>query len=108
MIQLPIDSFAPSYQVATEILGVTYLFDVRWNSRAESWFVSIADENEDPIVSGIRLTLDAPLGRRCQDPRFPAGRIFASDLSGGGREATLDDLGTRVIVYFGTFAELAA
>ena len=52
--------------------------------------------------------LGAFLGRRCVDPRFPAGVMVAVDTSGEGRDAGLDDLGTRVQVLFYSGEEILA
>lgn len=105
--QLPLVPATPNYRVGTSLDGVSYVFDVRWNGRAAAWYVDILDEEADPICVGLKVVLGAALGARSADPRRPAGLLMASDLSGEGREATFDDLGSRVVVYFYPFADLA-
>ncbi len=104
--ELPIDALEKNYQVSSTMDGVTYAFVVRWNGRALSWYFDLLDANGDAIVSGVRIVLGALFGRRSVDPRFPPGRIFASDLSNTGREATRDDLGVRVKLYYTPSADL--
>lgn len=106
--ELPIDSTAPFYTVGTTIENVQFLFDVRWNDRDQAWYFDLLDETGDPIVSGLKIVLGVLLGRRCRDPRFPSGAIFASDLSNSNREATLTDLGVRVKLYYRPAADMVA
>jgi hypothetical protein len=104
---LPIDAAAPHYQIGTSIDGAQYVLEVRWNQRDEAWYLDILDEDEDPIAHGIKIVLGSVLGKRCVDPRMPAGALIAADLSGAGLDATLDDLGTRVVVYYYSADEVA-
>jgi hypothetical protein len=59
------------------------------------------DVDETPIRRGIKIVLGAWLGNDCVDVDFPYGAFMAIDSTGEGREATLDDLGSRVdVLYF--------
>lgn len=98
--QLPLRPSIPNYRVGTKLGGVSYVLDVRWNGRADAWYLDVLDEGADPIRVGIKLVLGAALGRRCVDPRFPPGILMASDTSGAGVDATLDDMGDRVQVFY--------
>ena len=98
--QLPLVPSTPNYRFATTLDGTSYVFDVRWNARDEAWYLDVYDQNETLIRAGVKIVLGALLGRRSVDPAFPDGLLIATDLSGEGREATFDDLGTRVVVIF--------
>lgn len=102
--ELPIDALEKNYTVTTVLEGDTFTFDVRWNGRAASWFFDLYDVNGSIIIAGIRIVLGVILGRRSVDPRMPKGAIQASNLStlkgDKGREATRDDLGIRVKLYY--------
>jgi hypothetical protein len=106
--QLPFESGAAFQQFATVINGTTYAISLRWNARDAAWYFDLADADESPIVSGIKVVQGALLGRRCTDARFPRGVIWAVDLSNQKLDATFDDLGTRVAVYFYPLAEWLA
>lgn len=111
MVVLPLDQATPvqpRFRVGTTLAGVPYVLDLRWNGRAGRWLMDIRDAEANPIRVGVAVVLGALLGRLSVDPRFPRGVLFAADLSGEQREAGLDDLGTRVVVYFATFDEYAA
>lgn len=104
---IPMIPTVPFYRFGTALDGIQFIFDVRWNGRDGAWYMDISTEDDILIAAGIKIVLGVLLGYRSVDPAFPRGGIIASDLSNTGRDATLDDLGTRVAVYFFPFAELA-
>lgn len=105
-LQIPFVPSIPSYRFSTTIDGTQYIFDVRWNARAEAWYFDLLDEAEDPIRHGIKVVLGAMLGGTSADERFPRGAFFACDMAGEGRDAGFDDLGSRIQVYFFLESEL--
>jgi hypothetical protein len=107
-LQLPLVPAIPNYRVGTTLDGEPYVLDVRWNGRAAAWYLDILDVDETPIEQGIKLVLGAALGSRTLNPARLRGLLRVSDLTGAGREATFDDMGERVIVYYYTPAELEA
>ncbi len=103
--------FVPStafYRFGSVLDGTPYIFDVYWNGRDGAWYFTLLDEFEDPIVSGVKVMLSVLLGSRTSDARFPSGGFIATDTAKDGLEATYDDLGTRVVVYYLTEDELNA
>lgn len=104
--ELPFIPTTPHYQVGTTLDGVQFVFDLRWNARDEAWYMDILAEDESVIRTGVKVVLGTLLGGRSALPGFPAGGLFATDLTRQGIEPGLDDLGTRVRVYFMTEAEL--
>lgn len=93
--------FVPSiafYRVATTINSTQYIFDVRWNTRDSAWYFDVLEEDETPIVRGVKVVLGCLLGRNTDHPLFRQGVIVAADLSDSGRDAGFDDFGTRVQV----------
>lgn len=110
--RLPLRSSAPSYAFSTT-LGEgdeqrQYRFAFRWNERAASWYMDVLESDDTPIRMGIRVVLGVRLGRRVADSRFPPGELVARDLSGAGREAKLEDFGTRVVIDYTSPEEVAA
>lgn len=103
MVVIPLAPSIPFQRFTTTLDGVPYVFDAKWNGRAEVWTLDILDEDEEPIRVGIRVVLGAVLGRRgaaLPDSRMPTGFLVAIDLSGAGVDAGLDDLGERVQVHY--------
>lgn len=107
-VEIPFEPTTPNYRMGVVLGGTQYIFDVRWNQRDQAWFFDLLAEDEDPIVSGVKIVLGTILGGRCADERMPDGIMQAEDTTGTGTEARIDDIGTRVIVMFWTWAEMAA
>jgi len=108
ILRLPIDASFPNYRVTITLESVPYIFDVRWNQRDLAWYFDISDITEVPIKNGIKIVLGKDLGGPCADPRWPKGFFLAEDLSNQGKDATIDDLGSRVVVDYFTSDELAS
>lgn len=111
--QLPFQPSIPFQNFSTTIAGVNYFINARWNARdqkidpttgavitAGAWYFDFLDDTQSPILSSIKIVLGTAMGRRCTDPRFPLGFFVAADLLNSGIDAGLDDLGTRICVYY--------
>lgn len=107
-VALPLVPSVPNYRFSTSLEGVQYIFDVRWNTRAASWYMDVSTEADEIIAYGLRLVLGSALGSRNADPRFPPGILIMFDNEGTGREAGLDDIGTRVSLLYYTPDEITA
>lgn len=109
--QLPLVPSIAFQEFDTVLETTPFTIKVRWNTRDAAWYFDLLDANQDPIVSGIKIMLGTALGARTTDPRMP-GVFVAADLGAGNnndeRDATFDDLGTRVVVYYYPFTEFFA
>lgn len=110
MRYLPVNGELPHHVFFVQLDGTTYGFELRWNTRAQGWFLSVLDAQGNLLLAGRRLVIGWGLtGRfRLRDKRLPPGDVMAIDTSGQGKEAGLDDLGTRVVVTYVELAELQA
>jgi hypothetical protein len=108
-IQLPTPTDGyPDMTIRCAIEGVTYAFAWLWNERESTWYVSIADSEGDPIVSGVRVVLNADLIGRTTDSRLPDGKILVKDITGATDEPDRDTLGQNVLVVYVSTAEIEA
>lgn len=107
-VELPLIPSEPFYTFGVDLEDTSYLIEMRWNGRdvPGAWYMSIMEEDGTPIRMGIKVVLGTFLGRRSVNAKFPPGLLVAIDLTGKGQDATLDDLGTRVVVYYYTAAEI--
>lgn len=111
--QLPLVGGLAFQTFDTVLSNTAFTVNVRWNAsddnRVGAWRMDLLDADGSRIFSGIKIVLGIALGRRCTDPRMPPGVFWAVDLAaaqaGTKRDATLDDLGTRVVVYYYPFDE---
>lgn len=106
VLEMPLLPKFPNFRFGSTIDTVPYLFDVRWNSRDEAWYMDVLESSEKPIVLGLKLVLGTYVGRRCNHALFKQGVFIVSDTSGSGRDATFDDFGTRVILMYIPIDEL--
>lgn len=101
---------APSFRLSTSLGEDPVILDVRWNSRANggkgAWYMDVRDQDEAPIALGVKLVLGVNLCRRSTHPIFQRNLLRLVDTSRSHREATLDDLGTRVVLLCFTLEEL--
>lgn len=95
---LPFKPSIPDYRMGVAIDQAQYTFEVRWNDRDKSWYFNMLEADGTPIIHGVRIVLGMYLGRRSLHDFFQHNVLIAIDTSNQGREAGLDDLGTRVQV----------
>ena len=60
------------------------------------------------MIIGVKVVLGTYLGRSCAHPLFTEGVFVAIDTTNKHAEATYDDLGTRVEVWYYTTDEVAS
>ena len=100
VLALPVIPSVARYRFTTELDAVNYVLDFRWNTRAEAWFMDVLREDESPIRSSIKMMLGAVQGSEEQGEDFPPGDFVLEDASGAEIDATLDDFGVRVFLYY--------
>lgn len=107
-LQMPLIPSEPNYHFSIDLVSVTFIINIRWNERSESWYMDVSSEDEIPLLLGMRIVLGTLIGVRSTAVGRPDGQFIVSDLTDQGLDATLDDLGVRVLMYFYTTAELIA
>jgi hypothetical protein len=105
---LPFVPSVPFYRFSVLLENAVYVFDVRWNSRAEQWAFDISEEDGTAIIHGAVVVLGAYMGRTSAHQLLMGGVLVARDTSNESREATLDDLGTRVKVLYVPRADMVS
>lgn len=90
------------------LAGTPYIFALRWNSRDTAWYMDVSEIDETTIVIGLKLVLGTYIGRTVTHPLFTEGVFVAVDTTNQHEEATYDDMGTRVELWYYTAAEIAA
>lgn len=103
---LPIVPGVPFQTFGTTLDGSQYVINARWNGQDGAWFLDLLADDETPIRMGMKLVLGVLIGARSTVDALP-GVFVVRDLSGEHADATLDDLGARVIVYFFGWDEIA-
>lgn len=90
--------------------GADYLLSLAWSQREEKWYLSLADGEDVPIVSGVKVVADYPLlSLSHHDSRCPPGELMATDTTGQGLDPHFADMSgdaPRVVLVYIPAAEV--
>lgn len=91
MIIIPFAEF-PAFRQSLTLEGVSYIFSFVWNTRDNAWTMSIYDDQNEPLVLGIRIVLNYELIGQYQHLEIPPGKIYALDTTGNVNPITYEDM----------------
>lgn len=95
----------PAQSFVTQLGSVKYQFDICWNDRAGVWNMDMTiASTQTPILQGVPLLLGADL---LADYNLNMGSMIVVDEMGTSTDATVDDLGNRINVYWFSPDEVA-
>lgn len=109
MYIVPIFSSTSSqFIIEAELGGSNWILGLRYNARDVSWYLSISDNNDNLVLSGIKLVPTYPLIERYRYiPNLPNGDFIVMDLDESpGGSVNFDNLGTRYQLVFFTQEEI--
>ena len=95
-------SDALAWEVLVPLEGVEYLLSYYWSTRETKWYLSIYNQDGDPLALWMALNVSVmPLRRfRAQD-NIPPGVLVVVDTTLQGQEMTApEELGERVILGY--------
>ncbi len=88
------------FSQVTSLGGQDFIMTFEWNARESAWYLDVADQDDIPIFTAVKVVVNWPLAARCVDPRRPRGVLIAIDSTGAGLDPLQDDLGKRVELFF--------
>lgn len=101
LYRVPVFVDVPFYTYTAQLEGKSYRFSFSFNSRAQTYYFDLADEDDVRIFCGVRLVNDYPIAGRFRDLRKPPGLFALISLESDNSDAALADLGRRVrFLYF--------
>lgn len=103
---IPIDPSQPDVTFDMVLESVHYTMHVYWNNREVAWMFDLLDTTGTHIADGLKITLGCYIGRHVPAAPFTLGAFIAVDTSGDERDAGIDDLGTRVRLFYVPSADL--
>ena len=112
---IPPPAGVPYYKYRTLLTGSDYEVAWSYNSRTESWSISIGvigDQTSPageatPVLSGAKLHIGFDLLRRCRHPLRPPGELWVYSSDGSHKRPGMSDLGSRVHVIYAEPGDLA-
>jgi hypothetical protein len=105
---IPLLPSQPDYLFSVVLETTPYGMHVCWNDRDAAWYFDVLDAGGTIIQAGIKIVLGAYLGRAMRVSPFTDGVFIAVDTSRAGLDATFNDLGTRVLLYYVPALDLLA
>lgn len=97
IIEMPVEQIA-AQTFTVQLVDVKYKLDIQWNDRGQYFTMSIADGVTGiSIADGLALVLGVDL---LGAYNFQIGSFMTVDTSGQGQEATLDNFGVQVKLYW--------
>jgi hypothetical protein len=99
---LSLPTYADKYarwKVSVTLSGVRYQLYISWNTRLESWYMTILDVNDKILLGGLRLVPNVLFFEkyRASVPELPIGDLVIFDREGKleADEITRYNLGNR-------------
>jgi hypothetical protein len=84
--------------------GAEFVITLSWSQREAKWYLGLLDQDENPILRGVKVVADYPLLTLAHwDARCPTGELVAYDTSGQGLDPHFADMGdgtARVQLYY--------
>ena len=97
ILEIPLNS-TPNRSLVTQLGDQKFLFETRYNDRSGVWTLDMSNNTtKEVLLQSVPLVLGCNL---LEPYNFGIGALVVKDTSNRGREATADDLGDRVKVYW--------
>jgi len=80
----------PSFTEEITLNNIPYIFTFNWNSRGEFWALDIADREENPILSGLKLTNQNEILGNFVETGQPKGLLYVVDNTQSMGDLTFD------------------
>lgn len=99
----------PAYRFRVRLDGVFFQVRLVYVSRKQRWILDLSDDQVEPLALAIPVVTGPSLlqpftGRR----DFPAGQLFAQDLTGADRDAGRNDLRDDIALIYRPAEDVAA
>lgn len=98
---LPVRSDFKAYDFQVDLEGVIYTLDFGFNTRSGRWYMSIYDQSKDNLLIGdIPILINIPLHDQYIRDGLPPGRFVALDETGNSLQATSENFGTEIKLFY--------
>ncbi len=108
VLSIPTDTQIANYDFFITLDGVEFLLTFLFNSRDDTWIMTISDANENIIRAGMKVVNEFPLLRLWKEAVKPAGDMIAVNEGDVPAPPTINQLGADVILTYLDASELAA
>ena len=99
-VEVPTTSIHERYKQQVELESENFIMRIRYNKRAQAWFVDLFDTDNNAIVFGRRAVIDWPIYQQFRHLATPNGFTKFVDTTNTKVEAGRNELGTRVVMLY--------
>ena len=71
----------PSFIEQVTLDNVPYILNFKWVARGPFWIMDFSDREQNPLLTGIKISLFYELITRYPDRGLPPGQLYAGDDS---------------------------
>lgn len=101
IIEIPLDESLIAYKFRIDLDGITYTLDLDFNSRSQRWRLSIKDDTEVDIVTGIVLLPKLDLLKYHRyNKALPQGILALFNLEDENTPPIQGELGSKSILLY--------
>lgn len=105
-VEIPLKQFANnSFPVTLD--GENFIFTTIWNSRGETWRLSVKDSTGNPIVLGLTMFPNQILNAPYFYNKTPKGLLIVESKTASTIRPTFESLGTSVKLLYVSEEELS-
>lgn len=99
-IQVPFNTALADQQLSVDLGDTTYILRAKWNTRAEKWYLSMFDEDNSPIFTGMGFVNNINYLELVTDERMPSGLLYPFNYDDNSSECGRDDLNVSVFLIY--------
>jgi hypothetical protein len=100
LTQISTSQTIPYYSEIVELDGENFILTFKWNVREEAWYFSIYQEDETPVLVGVKLVTGWNPIRRLSGSDRPLGIFFTYDTTETDTEPSFSTLGTQIQLLY--------
>lgn len=105
MVTIPFFEF-PAFTQEIVLDNTPFRFSFNWNTRGEFWTLIIANRDQVPLISGIKIVIDYELISKYPGRSLPPGELYAIDPSGELEKIGRNDFQDKAKLIYVTESEL--
>ncbi|BBO74394.1 hypothetical protein DSCW_18110 [Desulfosarcina widdelii] len=100
LVALPVAADTPYQSFNIELDGTVYGFRLRYNTRADAWFLDLLAADETVLLAGRAVRLGVDLLAHYSDAAFPPGRLFVVNFVDTYGEPDRENFGQDVKLIY--------
>ena len=97
---IPLTSEDGNYSFDVKLGDSIFNFTIYYNTRSETWVISLYDSELEPIFQGLNLVLGYEYLYNINNENKPYGFLFLINIENENEEPTRDNLGTDCLLVF--------